>query len=62
MGAAAMAMAAATGSDVAAVARAMAKPGEVTEPEPHLVERYAELSDLQGDIYARLADLFPRLQ
>jgi len=62
MGAAAMAMAAVTGSDVATVARSMARPGEVTEPEPHLVERYAALSDLQGEIYARLADLFPRQQ
>ncbi len=61
LGAAAMAMAAVTGSDVASCARSMAKPGEVTEPDPHLVERYEELGAVQGELYGRLADVFPRL-
>ncbi|HEX2856681.1 MAG TPA: FGGY family carbohydrate kinase [Propionibacteriaceae bacterium] len=62
LGAAAMGMAAATGVDVAASARAMAASGEVTQPDPGLVDRYAAIGAVQGELYARLADLFPRLQ
>jgi len=62
LGAAAMAVAAVTGTDVAATARAMAASGEVTEPDPRLVERYAEIGAMQGELYDRLGDLFPRLR
>lgn len=61
LGAAAMAMAVITATDVDACARAMARPGEITEPDPHLTERYAAIGALQGELYGRLADLFPRL-
>ena len=61
LGAAAMAMAAVTDTDVATCARAMARPGEITEPDPDLTERYAAIGALQGELYDRLADLFPRL-
>ena len=62
LGAAAMGMAAVTGTDVAATARAMAASGDVTEPDPDLVERYAAIGSVQGELYDRLSDLFPRLQ
>ncbi|RMB58245.1 xylulokinase [Tessaracoccus antarcticus] len=61
LGAAAMAMAVVTDTDVATCAQAMAAPGEITEPDPDLVERYDEIGALQGELYDRLADLFPRL-
>lgn len=61
MGAAVMALAAVTGGDVATLARSMAKPGDVTHPDAELTERYATIGELQGEIYGRLADLFPRL-
>ena len=62
LGAAAMGLAAVTGVDVAASARAMAAPGQVTDPDPELVHRYAAVGAVQGELYDRLGDLFPRLQ
>ncbi len=61
LGAAMMAMAAVTGTDVGTCSRAMARPGELTEPDPALVERYSDIGALQGELYGRLVDLFPRL-
>ncbi|WP_342372297.1 FGGY family carbohydrate kinase [Propioniciclava soli] len=61
LGAAAMAMAAATDADVASCARAMGRLGEVTEPDPALVARYAEIGAVQGELYDRLRDVFGRL-
>ena len=62
LGAAAIGIAAVTGTDVAASARAMAASGEITEPDPELVERYAAIAAVQGELYDRLGDLLPRLQ
>lgn len=62
LGAAVLAMSAVTGTDVANCARAMATPGEVTEPDPELSERYAAIGELQGELYDRLVDVFPRLR
>ena len=68
LGAAALAMAAvtsasgsATDAEVAACARGMARLGDVTEPDPELVEAYAGVGALQGELYGRLAGLFGRL-
>ncbi len=61
LGAAAMAMAVVTDTDVAVRARSMAKRGAVTEPDTDLTERYAAIAALQGELYDRLADFFPRL-
>ncbi|GAA3879925.1 xylulokinase [Tessaracoccus defluvii] len=62
LGAAVLAVSAVTGNDVASTAAAMTRRGEVTTPDPALVARYAEIGELQGEIYGRLSDLFPRLQ
>lgn len=62
LGAAAMAMAAVTGEPVDETARAMARPGDVTEPDADLVARYQEVGAVQGELYGRLADLFGRLR
>lgn len=61
LGAATMAMAAVTADSVAECARAMSRQGDVTEPEAGLVARYEEVSDLQGELYPRLAEVFARL-
>ena len=62
LGAAVLAVSAVTGNDVASTAAAMTRRGEVTTPDTALVARYAEIGELQGEIYGRLSDLFPRLQ
>ena len=62
LGAAVLAVSAVTGNDVASTAAAMTRRGEVTTPDPALVARYAEIGELQGEIYGRLSELFPRLQ
>jgi xylulokinase len=65
LGAAVMAMSV-TGAhgavpDIAASARAMARFGDVSEPDASAHERYAEIGEIQGELYSRLHDLFPRL-
>ncbi|WP_028708344.1 xylulokinase [Propionicicella superfundia] len=65
LGAAVMAMSV-TGAhgtipDIATSARAMARFGDVSEPDMAAHERYAEIGEIQGELYARLRDLFPRL-
>ncbi len=62
LGAAVMAFSAVTGTDVASVARAMARTAGVTEPDPDLAARYQAVDELQGELYDRVSDLFPRLQ
>ena len=61
LGAAVIAMSAVTGEGMPTLARAMTRVGERTEPDPELVERYAEISDVQSELYERLAPMFPRL-
>ena len=62
LGAAVMAFSAVTGPDVASVARAMTRTAGVTEPDPDLAARYQAVDELQGELYDRVSDLFPRLQ
>lgn len=65
LGAAVMAMSVtgAHGStpDIAVSARSMARFGDLSEPDMAAHERYAEIGELQGELYGRLKDLFPRL-
>lgn len=61
LGAAVLAMSAVQGVDVAEQAREMARPGTLTHPDDELVARYAEIGKLQGELHARLQDLFARL-
>lgn len=61
LGAAAMALSAMTGDDVASVARAQARVSDVTEPDEELAARYEEIGAVQGEMYSRISDLFPRL-
>lgn len=59
MGAAVLAMAA-TGAhaDISSAAKAMARLGDVSEPDMDNHEVYLELTDVQGRIYAGLTDVF----
>lgn len=47
--------------DIARCALEMARPGDVSEPDAAAHERYLEIGDIQGGLYAGLKDLFPRL-
>ncbi len=62
LGAAVIAMSAVIGDDVPTLAQAMTRVGEQTEPDDELVERYAEVSAVQAELYERLAPVFPKLQ
>ncbi len=57
LGAAVLAMAHATSTDIASMARAMATLGDVSAPTAEGVAVYQELSALQGMLYERLADV-----
>jgi len=48
-------------ADIARSAREMARPGDVTEPDPAAHQQYLEIGDIQAELYSRLKDLFPRL-
>lgn len=61
LGAAAMALSAVTGEDVATVARSLTRVAGVTQPDAELAARYQEVGALQGEVYSRISDLFPRL-
>lgn len=65
MGAAVMAMAAVPGhggsGDMRACARAMARFTDVTEPDAAMTERYRAIGEVQGQLYAALRDVFPKL-
>lgn len=62
LGAAVIAMSAVAGDDIPTLAQAMTRVGEQTEPDDELVERYAEVSAVQAELYERLAPVFPKLQ
>ncbi len=62
LGAAIMAYSAVTGSDVASTASVMARQGEVTQPDPDLVRRYAAIAEVQGELYNSLKGVFPKLK
>ncbi len=62
LGAAVIAVSAVTGQEVAAVSRAMARTGGTTEPDPDLASKYTKISEVQGELYPRLKELFSRLQ
>ncbi|HOB05773.1 MAG TPA: FGGY family carbohydrate kinase [Propionibacteriaceae bacterium] len=57
LGAAVLAMAHATSSPIEETARAMARLGDVSEPDSTQRATYAELGTLQGMLYERLADV-----
>lgn len=65
LGAATMAMSV-TGAhgampDIARSAREMARQGDVYEPDPAAHRQYLEIGEIQGELYAGLKHLFPRL-
>lgn len=64
LGAATMAMAT-TGvhgdNDIATSAKAMARTGDVSDPNPQMHDRYMEISAIQGDLYDQLKTTFARL-
>lgn len=62
LGAASMAFSAVTDTDVASIARSWSQVTSVTEPDPELVARYGTVGEIQGEIYSRIKDVFPRLQ
>ena len=49
------------GGDIVGCARAMARLGDVSEPDEAAHARYQEIGAIQGELYGRLKDLFPRL-
>lgn len=49
------------GADIARSAREMARPGDVSEPDPAAHEQYLEIGEIQGELYAGLKSVFPKL-
>lgn len=47
--------------DIARSARAMARFGDVSEPDMAAHDRYEEIGEIQGELYDRVKDLFPKL-
>jgi xylulokinase len=49
------------GADIARSAREMARPGDVSEPDAAAHEQYLEIGEIQGELYAGLKSVFPKL-
>ncbi|WP_297747305.1 FGGY-family carbohydrate kinase, partial [uncultured Tessaracoccus sp.] len=62
LGAAVMAASAVVERSVPEMSRQMAEPGDTIEPQPELVEEYASIADVQGELYHALSRVFPRLE
>lgn len=62
LGAAVMAASAVAERSVPEMSRQMAEPGDTIEPQPELVEEYASIADVQGELYHALSGVFPRLE
>lgn len=62
LGAAVMAASAVVERSVPEMSRQMAEPGDTIEPQQELVEEYASIADVQGELYHALSGVFPRLE